>query len=689
MKRRILGLFVALSCFVLFAAQDLHAATNDLTLQYLKNQTRDAWIVMALSANNVSGLDASQVTVDGLNAATDIERAILGVAAAGANPYDVRGHNLVTELDSRVNNNQIGDQWLVNDDIFGILAYRVSRVAYDDSRITNSKSFILSQQNSDGGFPFASGQPSDTNITAMAISALFQAGMTNNDLSIQKAFNYLLSAQNNDGGFGYAVNTESDTASTAWIMNATRAAGRDVLALTRNGGYTPYTFLNSMAMSDGSYKWKKSDQQGSPMMTAYAAIALSNATYPIGGSAIVVSKPAQPTPTTVQPSPTPVVQPQTKPVQPPQQQPAKSTAVSIRYRVEGRNKQICQGETKATTALDALKKASEICRFNLSMDQTSMGAYVRQVADDAAQGADGWLYTVNFFQPQVAADAYKLKANDYVTWYYGRFDWQPMKLIVKRQQGRTIELVAQRFDGTAWHGVPDATVTIDGKNYLVDKNGWIKLTLSSGTHKAAASKRSFIRSHVITLTTTGAAVEAAARVPTVYYRIEGGNKQYCQGTVQAQNPFEAMTVGAVKCGVSYSIVYDPKGPIVEYVGDDIAAGTMKWRYLINWMPPKQGFTMLNQTLKDGDYVTWYVAEQEEEPLWLSFDVDAQWAMVRALDHETGVWKPLQYAAVRFGDVVYPTNSRGMVTEIPLRTEIHTLYAEKDGYVRSHLYFENY
>ncbi len=683
MKRKMLLLSVVLSGFVLFAAQASRAATPDLTIRYLKNQARDAWIVMALSANNVSGLDASQVTVDNLSAATDIERAILGVAAAGANPYDVRGHNLVSELDSRVSNSQIGDASLVNDDIFGILAYRVSRVSHDDSRVSNSKSFIVSKQNSDGGFPFAVGQPSDTNITAMAISALIQAGMTNNDLAIQNAFNYLRSAQNNDGGFGYAVNTESDTASTAWIINATRSAGIDVLTWTKNGGYTPYTFLNGLSMADGSYKWKKNDTQGSLIMTAYAAIALSNATYPVGGSAVVIPKPAQPAPA---PTPTPVVQP--KPVQAqPVTKPSTSSAVSISYRIEGRNKQICQGATKATTALDALQKASKLCGFALTVDQSSMGSYVRQVGDDAAQGSDGWLYNVNFYQPQMAADAYKLKANDYVTWYYGRFDWQSMRLIVKKQKGRTVELVAQRFDGNAWHGVPQATVTIDGKNYLVDNNGWIKLTLSTGSHKAAASKRSFVRSHVITINASGAAAAAEPVVPVVNFRIEGGDEQYCQDDVLAQNAFEVITVGAVKCGLPYHVSYDHKGPIIDYVGDDIAAGTLKWRYLINWMPPKPGFTMLNQTLKDGDYVTWYFAEQPQEPLWLTYNVDDEWAIVRSLDHETGVWKPVPYAAVRYGNEVFATDLTGFA-KVPRSYPGLSFYAEKADFVRSHRYTRN-
>ncbi|MBI4122204.1 MAG: DUF4430 domain-containing protein [Parcubacteria group bacterium] len=516
-KQRFLSVFAIVS--LVFTPYVGLASVPNTTIQYLKNQPRDAWVMMALRAANVEGLNAASLSVTNLTAATDIERTILGVTAANGNPFSINGVNLVAQLDATRQQNQIGDAMLVNDDIFGILAYLAAGVGGTDTRIAQSRGFIVGKQNSDGGFPFAVNQPSDTNITAMAVNALVRSGLPASDSTNQKALSYLRSAQNNDGGFGYAIGATSDAASTSWIITALRAASIDPNSWT-NGGNTPFAFLSRLQMPDGSYKWKITDGQGGVAMTAYAAIALSDRTYPVAvyqQSAVIV-EPAPQTPTPVpQPVPTPVPTPQPAPApqtptavptptpapvpQPtPTVQPTpvpQPSAPVVRYRIEGKKKQICQGETAAATPLEVVQKAAKACGFSYAVADSSMSAYVKTIANETASGTAGWLYLVNWQQPQQGAAQYQLSANDYVTWYFGEWTWPSLRVTVTKHSGMTAEVYVDAFDGSAWHGASAGTVWIGKRSYKLDSNGWARIKLGSCDDKLYAEKTGFVRSHVM------------------------------------------------------------------------------------------------------------------------------------------------------------------------------------------------
>lgn len=506
MKRMLVALAVVLSGVVLLVGLfPSQAAVPAATVQYLKNQPRDAWVMMALAVGNADGLDASAITVTGLSAPTDIERAILGVTAAKGNPYAISGVNLVSQLDGTRQQNQIGDINLVNDDIFGILAYLAAGLGGTDSRIAESRSFVISKQNSDGGFPFAARQPSDTNITAMAVNALVRSGLGASDSANQKALGYLRTAQNTDGGFGYAPNTESDTASTSWVINALRAAGIDPSTWTKNSN-TPYSFLSFAALPDGSYRWKMSESQGSVIMTVYAAIALSDRSYPVSVYTLPapkqvvasptygeqpsapVSTPTQaPAPIRAVPAPTPVVVTQTAPL--------------VRYRIEGKERQYCQGEIRAATPLELIKQAGKECGITYVIRDTSLGAYVAQINDDAASGQMGWLYLVNWKQSQSGASDHKLNNGDYVTWYYGESTWTPLWLEFTYVPGQgwisnpRHEVHVRGYKDGKWYDVANATVWAGSFSVSTDQSGAATIPSQIETRWVFATKAGHVRSH--------------------------------------------------------------------------------------------------------------------------------------------------------------------------------------------------
>ncbi|MBX4186980.1 MAG: DUF4430 domain-containing protein [Candidatus Doudnabacteria bacterium] len=275
----VLGLFVA----ILFVSNSAGAANLNQAANTLPQE--DEWSVMARSSlGQISGQNFLRSPIIG-GAATDYEKRILAITAIGENPRTFGAEDFVAKLEKFFDGNQIGEANLLNDDIFGILALHA--VGISGNIISKSRQFILSHQNSDGGWGFATNTGSDSNTTAMAVAALSQVGSIPNS-----AFDYLNKAQDSTGGYGFIPGTAADGASTAWVIMGLNSTGKKSPA-------NAISFLENLQNSNGSFKWKPNDENGSALVTAYAVIALSGHGLPIRNLPI-----ALPSPTPV-PNPTP------------------------------------------------------------------------------------------------------------------------------------------------------------------------------------------------------------------------------------------------------------------------------------------------------------------------------------------------------------------------------------------------
>ena len=174
---------------------------------------------------------------------------------------------------------QIGDPTFLNNGFFGILSLVSAGVPVTDSSITDSKNFILSNQNTNGGWSYAAGTDSDTDDTAAAILALTAAGVPAADSHIISALNYIKAPQNSDGGFpsNPSYDALSNHSFTSWILWALKAAGVDKSAWTQ-GSNTPLSFLASYQNQDGSFKWEAADTTMYPTTAADAVIAMAGKT---------------------------------------------------------------------------------------------------------------------------------------------------------------------------------------------------------------------------------------------------------------------------------------------------------------------------------------------------------------------------------------------------------------------------
>ncbi|UCG54169.1 MAG: hypothetical protein JSV32_06120, partial [Dehalococcoidia bacterium] len=249
----------------------------------------DAWVVMAIAAagedpntwtaggasivdylqNNASLLDAGK--------ATDWERSILAIVAAGKNPRSFGGINYVATLLALYDGGQIGDNTLLNDDFWGILALKA--IGESPTIIEASKDFIISNQNSDGGWGDDVVDNSDADNTAAAVSALIAAGVSPGSQTITDALNYLKTQQQNNGGF--LSESATNSAVDAWVINAIIDAGQSPVGDEwRRSGKTPIEHLLSLQDTDGFFNYTASVKSQPEWMTAYAVLALMGKSWP-------------------------------------------------------------------------------------------------------------------------------------------------------------------------------------------------------------------------------------------------------------------------------------------------------------------------------------------------------------------------------------------------------------------------
>ncbi|MEM2123170.1 MAG: prenyltransferase/squalene oxidase repeat-containing protein, partial [Candidatus Bathyarchaeia archaeon] len=191
--------------------------------------------------------------------------------AAGDDPKSFGGKDCIRILKGFYNNGQLGDESLLNDDFWGLIAL-VSAGEEDQAIIDDIKAFIKANQNGDGGWSYGVGLPSDVDDTAAAIMALTATGEPKGSESIMKAVDYLKGRLSEDGGFIY--DSTSNSASDSLAIMALEALNVDLLGgeWTRNG-VNPIGHLLSHQNSDGSFSWR-AGWDGEARWTAYAILAL-------------------------------------------------------------------------------------------------------------------------------------------------------------------------------------------------------------------------------------------------------------------------------------------------------------------------------------------------------------------------------------------------------------------------------
>jgi prenyltransferase beta subunit len=229
---------------------------------------------------------------------TALERELMVVNAAGADPHAFAGHDLVAEILSRARDDGSlpfvpGGRGEINDAIFAIVSLAPVREPEAQAAIQAAADWLIAQQNDDGGWAWSvKGRESEADLTGAAIQALRAAGRSGTAAE-QAGLEYLHRIQAPDGGFPeFAGEPESNVASTAWAVQGIWATGQNPESWLV-GGSEPLGFMASLQQADGRLRWKASQDSNGVWMTAYVAPAFAGQTWPIPYTPCTKPPPAQ------------------------------------------------------------------------------------------------------------------------------------------------------------------------------------------------------------------------------------------------------------------------------------------------------------------------------------------------------------------------------------------------------------
>ncbi|MGA2284238.1 MAG: prenyltransferase/squalene oxidase repeat-containing protein [Candidatus Dormibacteria bacterium] len=208
---------------------------------------------------------------------------IQAVVAAGGDPTSFGGQDLLTMLEAGYDpaTGEYGD----GEAFTQALAIQ-GLVAAGAPVPVAATQFLKSAQDSDGGWDYEDVRDdttnpydtSDTNSTSMVLMALDAAGDHGRDAT---ALAWLVTQQDTDGGFPYQAGYGSDPDSTALVVQAIVATGGDPFAAAWTmGGVTPLGYLEETQDPDGGYTFP-GNAAPDPFTTSQVPLALERLAFPI------------------------------------------------------------------------------------------------------------------------------------------------------------------------------------------------------------------------------------------------------------------------------------------------------------------------------------------------------------------------------------------------------------------------
>jgi hypothetical protein len=255
--------------------------------------------VSAPSAQDYDWSSRATTTAGPGGTANDAARATLAGAAGGIQPSRLSAtRNLVSQIAGLFDSKQIGDPGLVNDDIFGTLAFQ--RVGAPEGLLRSRADWVASKRTPDGGFSWATtATTADPDMTGAALAALCAGGRTQSDPVVAGAIAYLRSRQAAATGAITAPSFGANSDTTAWVVSGLNACGIDANSpqWTTTQGKTPADFLVSQQNADGSFQYRAGDRTKNLYSTQSASRALA-------GQAFSAPTPARSAGPVLRPAPT-------------------------------------------------------------------------------------------------------------------------------------------------------------------------------------------------------------------------------------------------------------------------------------------------------------------------------------------------------------------------------------------------
>lgn len=259
-----------------------------------------SWAMLALAAagrnpfdvtaGGKSPVDFLRSHSDEIKDAGDIARTILALEAAGADPRQFAGENLVDRLLSQRRQDGSYQGWPATS-AYAVLALRAAGA---NDATAGTVAWLRKVQGKDGGWGNEPGDPSTPEITGGVLQVL-----TPGSGASDRALGYLREAKRPNGGFAPGNNLAANAQATAWAVQGLLAVGKDPASF--GSGKSSLAYLRELQAEDGHFL-QAPGQEASPVwVTADVLVPLAGAHLPIAAPPRV-PKPAPSPPPSSAPS---------------------------------------------------------------------------------------------------------------------------------------------------------------------------------------------------------------------------------------------------------------------------------------------------------------------------------------------------------------------------------------------------
>lgn len=250
-----------------------------------------SWAMLALAAVGRNPQDVTsggKSPVDFLRAhrseirdAGDVARTILSLQAAGVDPRDFVGEDLVSRLLAERRDNGSYQGWP------GTSAYAVLalRAAGANSSAKATVEWLRKVQGKDGGWGNEPQSPSTADITGAVLQVL-----TPGSQAAESALAYLRGEKRPNGGYAPGKTLSANAQATAWVSQGLLAAGKDPAGF--GGGSSSLAYLRDLQAPDGKFLQAPGVEASPVWVTAEVMIPLAGGFLPIAAP----PRESQPTP---------------------------------------------------------------------------------------------------------------------------------------------------------------------------------------------------------------------------------------------------------------------------------------------------------------------------------------------------------------------------------------------------------
>jgi energy-coupling factor transport system substrate-specific component len=216
-------------------------------------------------------IDYLRSNLDEITSSGDLARTIVALEGAGADPRSFGGRNLVAALLNRRAENGSFQGWPATT-AYSVIALRTADAT---GGLDHTISWLAKVQNGDGGWGDTPDVPSNVDVTAAVMQAMPETQTARQGLS------YLRRHQHSDGGFALGSSSgEVNSQSTGWAVQAMVAVGADPTRIV-SGSNSALDYLAARQGDNGHYRYSASSDQTPVWVTSEVLVGAARKSLPI------------------------------------------------------------------------------------------------------------------------------------------------------------------------------------------------------------------------------------------------------------------------------------------------------------------------------------------------------------------------------------------------------------------------